>query len=131
MTIDEAQLTVFLRQIQLDTQREAQAQQLRSFFAQPELQNPHVILKNSVIYYFDGAELRDSQALATSKPALAERNVYAFDGEKVSRLRPGFYLSPNADTRAQKSFLVTAFEGSTITNNNNNNNNNNGNNNNG
>ena len=117
----EQQISLFLKGAGLE-QTDDLLQKIQSFFVEsPE--DKHLVFKRSILYFFKKHKIIDSIP-CTSK----EENVYTFDGTKVARIKPDFYIG-GATSAVVGASVFNGLEIGYSNNNNNNNNNNNGNNN--
>jgi len=101
---------------------------IQSFFQQA-IEGQHLIFKRSILYFYQKENVVNSIPCSST-----DDNVYTFDGTKVSRIKPEYYLGSAASLVAGAAVLntiETEFGGGGYSNNNNNNNNNNNGNNNG
>ncbi len=108
----------FLERAEIQNNKLQISNKLIAFFSE-ENSRKHVILKRGILYFYQGAHIIDSMPCHYHNDS---ELIHSFDGEKVSRIQPEYYLAAGAAA-------ILATEASAANNNNNNNNNNNGNNN--
>lgn len=118
------QVSLFLAALQMEDNEELR-EKIESFFS-ADMENKHLILKRSILYFYNKYNVEDAIACAP-----VENQIFAFDGVKVSRIKPEMYLG---DAALYSSMSSSDGDGGfslevDLTSNNNNNNNNNGNNN--
>ncbi len=87
--------------------------------------SPHVLLKRSILYFLRGGSIVSSQSCHQDE---TDATVYTFDGQRVERMEPDFYLSKTR-TKTEGGRRGSGFGFVTIEMSNNNNNGNNNNNN--
>ena len=88
----------------------------------------YVLFRHSSLYFFHSGRLNAVQA---TRDNYKVSDYLRFDGERISKLDPEYYLGPLANRRSRSNDRLLDNGSESDTNNNNNNNNNNGNNNNG
>lgn len=88
-------------------------------FFQLEFDSRHIIFKRGVIYFYSNDKIIETLVCKVDN---SEKNIYTFDGVKVTRTTPQYYVGSAL-------FSDAGFSVDLSSNNNNNNNNNNGNNN--
>ncbi len=93
---------------------------LENFFS-VDNEHKHIILKRSIIYFYEHDKIVNSISCGDCN---SDENIYTFDGQKVARITPHYYIGS-----AFMSGAASQDVQSSTNNNNNNNNNNNGNNN--
>ncbi|MBF0264236.1 MAG: hypothetical protein HQL46_03125 [Gammaproteobacteria bacterium] len=121
----EQQIHLFLQGIGIeafDKQYDNLKQAIQSFFQQ-QADDKHLIFKRSILYFYQKDQIINSIPYTSE-----DDNVYTFDGVKVSRVKPEYYLG-KASSMVAGASVLDGLEISYSNNNNNNNNNNNGNNN--
>ena len=120
---------LFLTQIGVNRDQALLQNTIVSFFIEPH-NNPYVLFKNGSLYFIE-----ENQTLNTlTVSSMFDGNYYLrFDGTRIARIEPNYYLGAASDYLAPALLLGAAQTswGSEFSsnNNNNNNNNNNGNNN--
>jgi hypothetical protein len=92
---------------------------VRQFFSE-DIAERHVIVKRSILYFYQNHQIVNT---FVCKTLLNDRCCYTFDGEKMARVSPAFYIGGDALD------MGIEYSVGSSNNNNNNNNNNNGNNN--
>jgi len=129
-------IDLFLTQAALADRKANYLPMLAAFFGEPGSEAPHVIYKRSVLYFFHGAKLMQTHPIVAARST--DATVYTFDGERIGRIQPAYYLGTAtaggkgagsagaASGSASSSFLLFDDGGSSNNNNNNNGNNNNG-----
>jgi len=123
-----SKVDLFLNQAAITEQQIADIKQKILDYLAPN-KNKYVLFRHSSLYFFvDGA----LDTVETTIDNFAESNYLRFDGEKVTRIDPEYYLGPIRPVKNVESEQGWTWGETTSTeynNNNNNNNNNNGNNN--
>lgn len=119
----ETKTDFFLDQINLHDQRSETKNKIIEFFAM-EVKHPlHILYRNASLYFFINDTQHQVEAL---KITINNDDLIRFNGEKVSRIDPEYYVGPLHRKQGDSFGHGVSFNFST---NNNNNNNNNGNNN--
>ncbi len=114
----EQQIQLFLKRATLSDNKELPLT-ISDFFT-GDISDKHIILKRSILYFYNKNLI--VKTFPCQQPDI-DNNIYTFDGVKVSRIAPQYYIGSKALASG------TAMGTSSSNNNNNNNNNNNGNNN--
>lgn len=120
----EQQTQLFIERAQLANPQTIQ--QAFSQFFETATEHKHVILKRSILYFYSGHEIVNT---LPCKQLEDDPNIYSFDGIKISRVKPQFFMGKAAEAAAMGREVSIGIGIDLSSNNNNNNNNNNGNNN--
>jgi hypothetical protein len=128
-----SKVDLFLNQAAIRERHIADIKQIILDYFSPHKEEKYVLFRHSSLYFFVDGTL---DTVKTTVDNFAESNYLRFDGEKVTRIDPEYYLGPVKPVQnvveSEQGWTWSSETTSTeYNNNNNNNNNNNGNNNNG
>ena len=123
-----SKLDLFLNQATITGSQASRVKQIIQSYVNPD-KNKYVLFRHSSLYFFADNTV---DFVESTTDDFKDRHYLRFDGEKVTRIDPEYYLGPlnkavQSDSDDSSGFYFIC--GNENTNNNNNNNNNNGNNN--
>ena len=128
MQIDSQKITQFLSYIEYQADQAVMSDKIQTFL-QAQTPSAYVLFRNNSLYFF--ADDTSTPEIAAVNTHYSELDYVRFDGQRISRLDPDYYLgyqshSVGIEHELQQRSAIVKGGNST---NNNNNNNNNGNNN--
>ena len=127
MQIDSQKITQFLSYIEYQADQAVMSDKIQTFL-QAQTPSAYVLFRNNSLYFF--ADDTSTPEIAAVNTHYSELDYVRFDGQRISRLDPDYYLgyqshSVGIEHELQQRSAI-AKGGSSTNNNNNNNGNNNG-----
>lgn len=119
-------LDSYIKQAGIKDKVKARQLLAKHFLAHDAAAYPYALFRNGTLYLFTAAGISAAEAL----PSTSGTDYLRFDGERITRLDPLYYLGPSGEksSGAAAGFWDSGFSSNNNNNNNNNNNGNNGNN---